>query len=249
MPDILKHDMSEPQAVVDAQQAEEADSLRIGEELQAEQQQLLAGKYKDAEELEKAYLELQGKLGEPKPEEKPQETEAEVTPEQIVNDYLNWDGKVPEDLQKAYDNLSREQIRDAMKGEPKEEQEQEIPDLTDKQVQDIHGLVGGEAQYSELVKWAANNMSKAEIEAFDNVVESADMNTINFAVQALYYRYQEANGVDGMQIQGKSSGPSVRGYRSQAELIAAMSDPRYETDPAYRSDVMEKLSQSEELQF
>ena len=40
---------------------EEQDSLQVGEELSAQQDKLLAGKYKNAEELEKAHLELQKK--------------------------------------------------------------------------------------------------------------------------------------------------------------------------------------------
>ena len=44
--------------------AEEKDSLIVGEKMEAEQEQLLAGKYKNAEDLEKAYVELQKKLGE-----------------------------------------------------------------------------------------------------------------------------------------------------------------------------------------
>ena len=43
--------------------AEEQNSLEVGEELVAQQEQLLAGKYKSAEELENAYLSLQKKLG------------------------------------------------------------------------------------------------------------------------------------------------------------------------------------------
>ena len=43
---------------------EEQENLAVGEKLQADQEQLLAGKYKDAQELEKAYVELQKKLGE-----------------------------------------------------------------------------------------------------------------------------------------------------------------------------------------
>ena len=41
----------------------EQESLAVGEEMQAQQEQLLAGKYKNAEDLEKAYVELQKKLG------------------------------------------------------------------------------------------------------------------------------------------------------------------------------------------
>ena len=36
--------------------ADEQDSLAVGEELVNQQDQLLAGKYKDASELEKAYI-------------------------------------------------------------------------------------------------------------------------------------------------------------------------------------------------
>ena len=43
---------------------DEQESLAVGEKMVAEQEQLLAGKYKDASELEKAYMELQSKLGE-----------------------------------------------------------------------------------------------------------------------------------------------------------------------------------------
>ena len=42
---------------------EEQNSLEVGEKLVAEQEGLLAGKYNNPQELEKAYLELQSKLG------------------------------------------------------------------------------------------------------------------------------------------------------------------------------------------
>ncbi len=57
---------------------DEKDSLKVGEKLQAAEEQMLAGKYKNAEDLEKAYIELQKKLGEPQEESTP---EAEVEPE------------------------------------------------------------------------------------------------------------------------------------------------------------------------
>ena len=48
--------------------ADEQDSLAVGEKMEQAQDQLLAGKYKSAEELEKGYLELQQKLSTNKPE-------------------------------------------------------------------------------------------------------------------------------------------------------------------------------------
>merc|ERR1712023_303961 len=61
---------------------EEQDSLAVGEKLQEQQEGLLAGKYKSAEELEKAYVELQKKLGDNKEEEQASaEEKTEETPQ------------------------------------------------------------------------------------------------------------------------------------------------------------------------
>ena len=73
MAETLTVDNSPETEVVGQLSADEQESLEIGEKMQAEEASLLAGKFKDAEELEKAYIELQGKLGEPR--------EEEVTPE------------------------------------------------------------------------------------------------------------------------------------------------------------------------
>ena len=43
---------------------DEQDSLQVGEQMEAEQEQLLAGKYKDTKDLEAAYQQLEKKLGE-----------------------------------------------------------------------------------------------------------------------------------------------------------------------------------------
>ena len=64
--------------------AEEQDSLAVGEKMEQAQEQLLAGKYKSAEELEKGYLELQQKLSTNKPEaEQAQEGQTEESAEQL----------------------------------------------------------------------------------------------------------------------------------------------------------------------
>jgi len=44
-------------------------------------------------------------------------------------------------------------------------------------------------------------------------------------------------------IQGKAA-QTVDGFRSQAEVVRAMGDERYENDPAYRQDVYNKLERS-----
>ena len=65
-----------------------------------------------------------------------------------------------------------------------------------------------------------------------------------FAVKTVHTAYENTVGKDGKMLTGKGS-PNVKDeYRSQAEVIQAMNDPRYESDPAYRNDVFKKLDRS-----
>ena len=69
---------------------EEQEALAIGEQAAADQQQMLAGKFKNAEALEQAYIELQKKLGEPNETDTNAE-EAEPQEEQLQEVVWAWD--------------------------------------------------------------------------------------------------------------------------------------------------------------
>ena len=76
MAETIRYDTSDDPVVSQSIAEKEAESLKIGEELMAKQEKMLAGKYKSPEELESAYLELQKKLGDaPATEEAEPETE------------------------------------------------------------------------------------------------------------------------------------------------------------------------------
>jgi hypothetical protein len=194
---------------------DEQNSLAVGEQLAQQEQQLLAGKYADAQELEKAYLELQGKLG------------ASSNEEQVVEET----GEVEEEVQE----------------EPEEEYEQEnnpYP-LNDETVEVLMNQAGGEKAYDEMLTWANDNFSQQEIDMYDHVMDSGDAAAAMFAIQALKNAYRYANGQEGELLTGSSAPPDPANvFRSQAEVMQAMSDPRYETDPAYRQDVFDKLDRS-----
>ena len=70
---------------------DEQNSLEVADKLQQEEAELLAGKFKNAEELENAYLELQKKLGSDSPNEEKEEVAETTTTED--NTY-NEDGTV-----------------------------------------------------------------------------------------------------------------------------------------------------------
>ena len=81
-------------------------------------------------------------------------------------------------------------------------------------------------------------MNEQEISMFDQVMQKGDPLAAFFAVRSLAYAYNDAVGYDGNMVQGKAPRQNTDQFRSQAEVIAAMGDPRYENDPAYSRDIM-----------
>ena len=240
---------------------EEQDSLAVGEKLQAEQEGLLAGKYKSAEELEKAYVELQAKLGEQKgetevaekePEDKPTLSEGATLITSATDEYYANGNKLsPETLQKFSSMSSQDLINAYMEVQqmPEYQQQQKAPvEISEAQVNQIKNAAGGEAAYSNIVNWAKANVPTEQINAFDEVVNSGSVQAINLAVAGLKAQYDAANGVEGKMYTGKAPTKSGDVFRSQAELVRAMNDSRYDNDPAYRQDVIEKLDRSD-LEF
>ena len=119
------------------------------------------------------------------------------------------------------------------------------PELQQKDIDNLYNVAGGKEGYTDMMNWAKANVAKQEIEMYDAVMAKNDPLAAFFAVKALHYRYNDAQGVDGTLLTGKAARAESPGYKSQASLVEAMSDPRYDKDPAYRQEVIEKLSRSD----
>ena len=244
---------------------EEQDSLEVGEELEAQHEQLLAGKYKNAEDLESAYLELQKKLGtndgenlegyeeseeegEGDYEEVPDASPAVSLIEEASAEYYENDGELTPETIEKFSSMSSQDLVNAyieiQKNNPQAQQTQAV-ELSDSSVNEIQNAAGGSNAYDQLTSWAADNLPSQEIDAFDNLIDSGNVAAIKMGLTALQSKYNDANGYEGRMLQGKSPNSSGQVYRSQAELVQAMGDPRYENDPAYRQDVKERLNNSD----
>src|SRR5210317_2501615 len=193
--------------------ADEQESLSIAEGLEGGDSPLLAGKFKDTQSLESAYLELQKKLGEPKEDAVSRDEEGEQA-------------EAPEEVEETSE-------------EPEGEQQ------TEAQANELFKMVGGEKAYQSMINWAGQNLSQAEIQMYDSVMGKGDPNAIFFAVQALAAKYGDATGSEGQMLSGKSAKSEDNSFQSQQELVQAMSDPRYDNDPAYRRSVLNKLANSD----
>lgn len=236
--------------------AEELDSLQVGEQLAQQEQQLLAGKYKSAEELERGYLELQKRLSgkeepeveaqeeAPQEEEQPEENDEVDLYDTIMESYRTgeWD---PEVVSKV-EGMNPVDVANMFL--EKGGAQQQTPQATSDDIAQIQESVGGDTEYQNMIQWASQNLSEQEVAMYDAVMDRGDPLAMFFAAQALNARYQDAVGYDGELLAGTAPRNATDAFRSQAELVAAMSDPRYDKDPAYRADVADKLERSN-IQF
>ena len=280
----ISYDPSNDPEAIAALEAEEADSLEVGEKLVQEQEELLAGKYKNAEELEKAYMELQSKFGsgeeeegeaeeyeegdEPEGEAERYDEEGYVNFESVADAYGDqladafqengidpWamndhfyenDGTLTPEM---YDELNEagfsDETIDAYLGGLRNQlgYDEAGETLGDSEIADIKSIAGGEQGYADVVQWASENLPAEDIEAFDEVINTANEAAVRFAVKALVGQYEDAVGRTPDLVTGKQSSTG-QAYRSMAEVVRDMSDPRYDTDDAYRIDVMRKLERS-----
>jgi hypothetical protein len=239
---------------------EEQDSMKVGEALEQQQETLLAGKYKNAEELEKAYVELQKKLGddketeqasaEDKAEDKPQFSEGASLINSASEEYYANGNKLSDETMAKFSSMSTQDLIKAYMEVQATQPQQAAPpaDITQDQINQIKNSAGGEKAYANIVNWAKSNLPKSSIDAFDEVVNTGSVQAIQLAVAGLKTEYNNANGVEGRMVTGKTAPDRGDVFRSQAELVRAMNDSRYDSDPAYRQDVIEKLDRSD-LEF
>lgn len=107
-------------------------------------------------------------------------------------------------------------------------------------VAEVHSLAGGEQPFQAMLNWAAVNLKPADQTAFDNAM-SGDSATRKQAVVALKAQYAAVRGSDPVLISGDGKAINGSAFQSRAEVTAAMRDPRYRSDPAYRADVERRL--------
>ena len=227
--------------------ADEQESLQIGEEMEQQQETMLAGKYKNAEELEAAYIELQKKLGTPDTNEPTEESETEEPEEQSTDSSLFerlWEESKGEYSEQTLKELSESKPEDLAKLYLDYRSTQDKPTITESDATNLKNAIGGEENYTNMMQWASENLNETEIGMYDSVMDSGNRNAAFFAMQALSYRYNDSVGVEGNLLQGKASSNTTKGFKSQAEVVTAMQDPRYDRDPAYRQEVMAKLESS-----
>jgi hypothetical protein len=204
----------------------------------------IAGKFDSVEDLEKAYKELEKKLGQPKEKaDAPTEDDAEAAVAKAgldmgdMSEHYFANGELSdghyEALEKA--GIPREYVDAYINGI--EAQNQIANDQ-------LLSQVGGQEKYSEITEWAKASLSATDIDKYNRAIDSGDPEVMEQAVMGLSYRYSAENGRSPSLVSGKTSGSGSSTFESVAQVTEAMRDPRYAKDPAYRKEVENRLSRS-----
>lgn len=103
-------------------------------------------------------------------------------------------------------------------------------------------VAGGEEAFNEATAWAVQNLSDAEIENYNSLVENAK--TASTGVEWLMSKYKAATPQEGSFVQAQAHSSTGDIYASHDEMVAAMRSPKYLNDRSYQREVLEKAERS-----
>ena len=242
--------ISEGRVLTDEEKFSKQYQVTTEEKPQEQEESLLAGKYKSAEDLEKAYLELQSKLGkgettnetsEETSEDTPSEPAGEVSEESYLKAYQEW---------QENGSLSEKTIQGFVDAGIPRNYVQQFVDGANAQIElvvmRVAERLGGQDKIEQLSNWAADHLSDAEIEAYNDMIDTGDVDKMVTAYASIEARMEG-------KTQKRFISPEVGGdnsnggFESKAEMVQAMNDPRYRKDPAYRAQVERRLARTKNL--
>lgn len=233
-------------------------SVQTGAQSSSSRPPWLPEKFKNPEEMAKAYSSLEQKIGQNNEnieketsEENPQDKNVKVDDTQLMNHWENNFGSFSQEYfekgslsDNSYGKLQEmgfpRQVVDAYINGQKA--------MMDQSTNALMTDVGGKEGFKEMHDWAVDNLTQEEIDSYNAILDYGDPQQSKFAVKGMYARYKSSTGKDPKLISG-SQGSTGRGgaFRSVAEITKAMADPRYKIDSAYRKDVEKRLANSNVL--
>lgn len=215
-----------------------------------------ATKSVNTEALLKSYTELEGRLGGPKEtppttEEPPQEGQQENPEDQTAEEaaeaagidigeleaHFAEHGSLPED---AYERLAAVGIGKELVDEYVAYRTQQAEAIQ----KEIVTQFGGDEVVNRMLEWAGQNWTDEQATAFNEAMGSKSRAKIDMAMQSLEAAYTKANPRRPTLLKPTAAPATggVQAFRSNAEMVRAMSDPRYRTDEAYRQEVAQRIA-------
>lgn len=101
------------------------------------------------------------------------------------------------------------------------------------------------AAFGQMAEWAASNMTAAEVEGINSLLASTNPVHWEAGMLRLKSAYSAVNKPARARVAGGTSAAStLKPFGTQAEVAAAVGDPRYGDDPAYTEEVDKRIARS-----
>jgi len=220
----------------------EEQAAEMAQEQTGGEESPIPAKFRDAAdpvaEMAKAYTALERKLSEgaPAPEMKIEKSEGlqDLTTAELSTLGEEWsrNGDLTED---SYAGLAKRGITKEVVDIFVQAQVQQA-DASRRQTLMDAGL--DDNTWQSMSDWASRNWSEDQVNEWNELASSSSPLARKLAVENLKQAYGgPGRGQDAMRLEGKSSTGAFTPFRSDAEMLEAMKDSRYDKDPAYREDV------------
>jgi len=225
---------------------EQAAEMDAGLEPQGDEDrpEWLPEKFNSAEDMAKAYSQLENRMGS---EEEHEESNEENVREELEDAGVDYSALSEEfwgngDLSdESYDLLEQAGIPRSIVNSYIDAQ----LNMVETQRGEVMNEVGGAEGYEQLTEWASDNLEDGEIDYFNNIMDSNDFQAIQMAVRAVDARRTASEGMEPTRnLSGSLTGGGGGSYESVTQMMNDMQNPAYATDPAFRAKVEAKLSRS-----
>lgn len=179
------------------------------------------------------------------------EEATEPKPQRTVEDFNNKISKWSEHILEKDGNVTDDEFTAMAEefGEPKEVVQEYVQNALDARQfhQDqLINSVGGDDAANKMFEWASSAMAPKELEGLQKGLDSWDRNARQQSFETIKQKFDDAHGVFNKRPDGGSNVTAGDGalFEDAAEVQAAMGDPRYQSDPAYRRAVEDKVRRS-----
>jgi hypothetical protein len=208
-------------------------------------QEKILGKFNSQDDLIKSYQELEKKLGEKSKPTDTKQNNLQADKPAAVQSLFNFDqaekefnetGNVSEETLSALEKvgLSKNYINNYISG---------LKALATQFEAKAYDTTGGQENYTKMTAWVASNLSAAEVERFNSGVASDD-ETALYTIKGMYARYNLETKEPNLRMGETGTQSAGEVYESVSQMKSDMKNPKYDSDPAFRKMVENKLSRS-----
>lgn len=197
----------------------------------------LPEKFENPEALAKAYGELEKRMSTPSPKPEIPPVEGQFSMDAAVQEFLQ-NGALSEATTKLLPvGVTPDVISTYVTGQQARAEQFK---------REVSQVVGGVEQMETIFSWAKTALSPEEVAAYNTAASAGDSKAAALALRGIAALHREATGNEP-QLQSGPGTPSSAGtkpFGSWAQVTSAMNDPRYAADPAFRTEVQQRIAVS-----